>query len=124
MESFLEERSLLSQEKDHVINEYLKKMGYLEFTYKMQNNTVFYGVGLLMRNETRDQAMERILDKFIAANDSQSLFDMGLSISRLQYAYDIEDNPKAIVRFFGLKSYGNVSLFVPVFPNIFYLERN
>lgn len=122
MKNYSEEKSYLGQEKDRAIDEYFIKTGYSECSFKIQNDTFFYGVGLLSRNETREEAMKRILDKFNVADDYQSLFDMRLAISRLQCAYSIEDNPKAIVRFFGLKSAGEVSLFVPVFPNIYYLE--
>lgn len=122
MKDFIEEKSHLSQEKDCTIYEYLSKVGYSECFYKIQKDTIFYGIGLLSRNETREQAMKRILDKFKGANDYQSLFDMRLAISRLQCAYAIENNPKAIIRFFGLKSSEEVSLFVPFFPNIYYLE--
>lgn len=89
----------------------------------MKENGIFYGVGLLPRNETRDQAMTRVLDQFKDADNYQSLFDLRLTISQLQYTYAIEDNPKAIIRFFGIKSEKGIFLLVPVFPNIYYFEK-
>jgi hypothetical protein len=68
--------------------------------------------------------MKRILEKFNGADDYQSLFYLRLTISRLQCAYAIEEYPEAIVRFFGIKVAEEVFLFVPVFPNIYYLETN
>lgn len=122
MEDYAAEKASLGKETDCTIDEYLSRAGYSEWSYKRQNDTIFYGMGLLPRNETCEQAMKRILDKFSGADDYQSLFDLRLIISRLQCTYAAQDNPKAIVRFFGLKTGGEVSLFVPVFPNVYYLE--
>lgn len=122
MEKYREEKSLLGQEKDQIIEHHLHKNGYYECSYTLQSDAIFYGVGLLPRNETREEAMQRILDQYNSVTTYQSLFDWRLSISRMQCTYAIEENPKAIVRFFGIKSMNEVELFVPVFPNIYYLE--
>ncbi len=123
MEDFAEEKSLLSHEKNNILDAYLREKGYSEWSYQAQDNGIFYGVGLIPRNESREQAMKRVLDEFSDADDYQSLFNLRLTVSRLQCAYAIEDNPKAIIRFFGIMSDKGVALFIPAFPNVYYLEK-
>lgn len=123
MDHLAVEKTLFSQDKDGLLDEHLAKSGYSEWSYTLKENGIFYGVGLLPRNETRDQVMIRVLDQYKDADDYQPLYDLRVMISRMQLTYAIEDNPKAIVRFFGIKAEKGVSFLVPFFPNIFYLEK-
>jgi hypothetical protein len=116
------EKTLLSNDKDDLIESYLKKLGYFDASYNVEDNNIFYGVGILQRNETRDHAMRRLLDDFKDAKDYQKLYEMRLQISRLQSVYLIEEYPKVIIRFFGLKYENRIEFFLPLFPNVYYLE--
>lgn len=114
------EKSLLSKLKNELIEGYLNKLGYSDASYNLEHN-IFYGVGILQRNETKDQTMRRILEINKDAIDYEKLYNRRLQISRLQSIYSIEENPKAIIRFFGIIN-DEIKLFVMLLPNVYYLE--
>lgn len=116
------EKSLLSNDKDELIESHLKKLGYFNASYNVEDNNIFYGVAILQRNETRDHVMRRLLDDFKDAKDYQNLYEMRLQISRLQSVYLIEEYPKVIIRYFGIKFENRIEFFLPLFPNVYYLE--
>jgi hypothetical protein len=116
------EKTLLSNNRDDLVESHLKKLGYFDASYTVEDNNIFYGVGIIQRNETRDYAMRRLLDDFKDAKDYQKIYEMRLQISHLQSVYLIEEYPKVIIRFFGLKYENRIEFFLPLFPNVYYFE--
>ena len=117
------ERTYLNSTSNNILDKFLSDNNYLDSFYKINSNEIFYGCSLLTRNETYEEALKRVLEKYQNADDYQSLFNMRLQISHMQYVYSIENNPKAIIRYFGIMKNGEISLFNIVFPNVYYLEN-
>jgi hypothetical protein len=118
-----EERTYLDSNSNNILDKFLSDNNYLDSYYKINNNEIFYGCSLLTRNETYEEALKRVLEKYQKADNYQSLFNMRLEIARMQYVYSIEKNSKAIIRYFGIIKNGEISLFNIIFPNVYYLEN-
>ena len=117
-----EERSLLSGPGIPGVEQSVRAMGYEDVCCASADGRIFYGVGILPRGETLDEAMRAVLVDYKQEDAYRTLFDLRLRIAYLQKTYALGEDPRAVVRFFGIAGEGAVQLFVPVYPHNYYIE--
>ncbi len=123
-EAYARERSALDGRCAGGMAALIESQGFEDATVSRANGDIFYGVALMPRPDTQDEAMAKLLSGYKQEDAYRTLFNLRLKIAYMQKVYALGEHPRAVVRFFGVERDGSFPLFVPVFPQNYYMEWN